>query len=89
MYKTTDIRLRKMPRKNFPRFLSSPHGKWKGLGEKIEVSVRLIALHRRSLRHPEFGKTVSVRLTVFHIRLRNEAALWNGYQFRRCALSKT
>jgi hypothetical protein len=45
-----------------------------------EVSVRLIALHDDSLRHPEFGKTVSVRLTVFHIRPGNEAPLWNGYR---------
>ena len=33
-----------------------------------EVSVRLIALPCDSLRHPEIVKTVSVRLTVFHIR---------------------
>jgi hypothetical protein len=56
---------------------------------KREVSVRLIALHRSSLRHPEFRKTVSVRLTVFHFRPRNDAPLWKGYQTRRCALSKT
>jgi len=53
---------------NFPKFLFSPHGKGKAPGNKREVSVRLIALIRRSLRHPAFGKTVSVRLAVFQIR---------------------
>jgi hypothetical protein len=51
-------------------FLSSPHGKGKVLGNKREVSVRLIAL-LQSTEASGIEKTVSVRLAVFQISTGN------------------